>query len=179
MRRYVSSIIFFFAPFIVVFAQQTEFSCRYFSIKYPQSWTAEVVGNPNSTGSDLTDASINIKPIDTKIGEPKQNIAINMDPSIDWSTIGQKELGQFKSLITNQYSGVSFMTAPKFVNYKGLNGIYMEYTAMLAGYKARMMQCIIHKHNGFTYFITLGVDYNKAESQLEVINDIMDTMVIK
>ena len=165
--------------FSVVFSQQKSYSCRYFSIKYPQSWTTEVVGNPNSTGMALTEATINIKPIDTKIGEPKYNIAINMDPSIDWSTIGPKELGQFKSLITSQYSGVSFMTSPKFVSYKGLEGIYMEYTAILAGYEARMMQCIIHKKSGFTYFITLCVDYNKAESQLEVINDIMDTMVIK
>ena len=160
-------------------AQSIVYSCRYFSIKYPQSWTTEVIGNPNSTSASLTEASINIKPIASKFGEPKQNIAINMDPSIDWSTIGHNELTQLKKTVTTQYQEVSFLTNPEFASYKELNGIYMEYTAIIEGYKARMMQCIIHKQNGFTYFITICVDNNKAARQLEEINGIMDTMVIK
>lgn len=160
-------------------AQSIVYSCRYFSIKYPQSWTVEVVGNLNSTGTALTDASINIKPRASKTGEPKQNIAINMEPSIDWSTFGQKELVQLKETIKNQYSNVSFLTSPEFASYKGLNGIYMEYAAMIEEYQARMMQCIIHKQNGFTFFITICVDNNKAARQLEEIDGIMDTMVIK
>lgn len=182
MRQFFSSLTILFVlalSTLSALAQQKSYSCRYFSIKYPQAWTTEVIGNPNSTSASLTEASINIKPIASKFGEPKQNIAINMDPSIDWSTFGQNELTQLKKTVTTQYQEVSFLTNPEFASYKELNGIYMEYTAIIEGYKARMMQCIIHKQNGFTYFITICVDNNKAARQLEEINGIMDTMVIK
>ena len=179
MRRALFFVFIFFMNISFVFSQSKEYSCRYFSIKYPQSWTTEVIGNPNATGASLMEASINIKPIASKFGEPKQNIAINMDPSIDWSTIGHNELTQLKKTVTTQYQEVSFLTNPEFASYKGLNGIFMEYTAMIEGYQARMMQCIIHKKNGFTYFITICVDNNKAARQLEEINGIMDMMVIK
>ena len=182
MRQFFSSLTILFVlalSTLSALAQQKSYSCRYFSIKYPQAWTTVVVGNPNSSGTALTDASINIKPMRAELGEPKHNITINMDPSINWSSFGQNELRQFKSMITSQYSEVVFIIDPKYVTYKGLDGIYMEYTTLIAGYRARMIQCIIHKLNGFTFVITLGVDDNKAASQLEEINDIMDTMVIK
>lgn len=99
-----------------------------------------------------------------------------MDPSIDWSDINQSSLGQFKDLIGNQFSSVSFITDPKFITFNSLPGIMMEYSAYLNGFKARFTQYIVHKRSGFTYFLTSCVEYNKSSTQLPKVKEILNSI---
>lgn len=161
-----------------LFAQNKIYSCRYFSIEYPSNWTTVVVGNLNATTSNLVDAVLTIKPKNINQGELTYNIAINMDPSIDWSGINQTHLVQLKNSTKSQYSKVTFITEPEFITYKSLSGIMMEYTANMGPITTRMRQYIIHKRNGFTYFLNVCVDNSKVKTQMSEVMSILDSMEI-
>ena len=176
MKILFSTITLVLLNIVSVFAQQKEYSCRYFSIEYPSDWTTVVVGNLNSSTESLKEASLTVKPINVGKGQPTYNVEIHMDPSIDWSDINQSSLGQFKDLIRNRFSSVAFISDPKFVTFNSLPGIMMEYSTYLNGFKARFTQYIIHKRNGFTYFLTSCVEDNKSSTQLPKVKEILNSI---
>lgn len=155
------------------------YSCKYFSIKYPNTWQNVIVGDPNSTTSSLTDASVTVRITDPGQGQPVRNIAINMDPYVDWSQIDQSSLPLLKNPIKRQYPNATFVSEPEFVRLASLSGIKMVYTTYMGGFKARFINYIIHKQNGFTYYITACIEDSKASSQTKEVNDIINTLTIK
>lgn len=155
------------------------YSCKYFSIKYPNTWKTVIVGDPNSTTSSLTDASVTVRITNPGQGQPVRNIAINMDPYVDWSQIDQSSLPLLKNPIKRQYPNATFVSEPEFVRLASLSGIKMVYTTYMGGFKARFINYVIHKQNGFTYYITACIEDSKASSQTKEINDIINTLTIK
>lgn len=155
------------------------YSCKYFSIKYPSSWKTVIVGDPNSTTSSLTDASVTVRITNPGQEQPVRNIAINMDPYVDWSQIDQSSLPLLKNPIKRQYPNATFVSEPEFVRLASLSGVKMVYTTYMGGFKARFINYVIHKQNGFTYYITACIDDSKASSQTKEINDIINTLTIK
>ena len=155
------------------------YSCKYFSIRYPNSWKTVIVGDPNSTTSSLTDASVTVRITNPGQGQPARNIAINMDPYVDWSQIDQSSLPLLKNPIKRQYPNATFVSEPEFVRLASLSGIKMVYTTYMGGFKARFINYVIHKQNGFTYYITACIEDSKASSQTKEINDIINTLTIK
>ena len=155
------------------------YSCKYFSIKYPSSWKTVIVGDPNSTTSSLTDASVTVRITNPGQGQPVRNIAINMDPYVDWSQVDQSSLPLLKNPIKRQYPNATFVSEPEFVRLASLSGVKMVYTTYMGGFKARFINYVIHKQNGFTYYITECIDDSKASSQTKEINDIINTLTIK
>ena len=155
------------------------YSCKYFSIKYPSSWKTVIVGDPNSTSSNLTDASVTVRITNPGQGQPVRNIAINMDPYVDWNQINQSSLPLLKNPIKRQYPNATFVSEPEFVRLASLSGVKMVYTTYMGGFKARFINYVIHKQNGFTYYITACIEDSKASSQTKEINDIINTLNIK
>lgn len=155
------------------------YSCKHFSIKYPNSWKTVIVGDPNSTTSNLTNASVTVRITNPGQGQPVRNIAINMDPYVDWSQIDQSSLPFLKTPIKRQYPDATFVSEPEFIRFASLSGIKMVYTAYMGGFKARFINYVIHKQNGFTYYITACLEDSKASSQTKEINDIINTLIIK
>lgn len=155
------------------------YSCKYFSIKYPSTWKTVIVGDPNSTTSSLTDASVTVRITNPGQGQPVRNIAINMDPYVDWSQIDQSSLPLLKNPIKRQYPNATFVSEPKFVRLASMSGIKMVYTTYMGGFKARFINYVIHKQNGFTYYITACIEDSKASSQTIEVNDIINTLTIK
>ena len=155
------------------------YSCKYFSIKYPITWKTVIVGDPNTTTSSLTDASVTVRITNPGQGQPVRNIAINMDPYVDWSQIDQSSLPLLKNPIKRQYPNATFVSDPEFVRLASLSGVKMVYTTYMGGFKARFINYVIHKQNGFTYYITACIDDSKASAQTKEINDIINTLTIK
>lgn len=155
------------------------YSCRHFSIKYPSSWNTVIVGDPNSTSSNLTDASVTIRITKPGQGHPIRNIVINMDPYVDWSQVNQSALPLLKNSIKRQYPNAIFVSNPEFVRLFSLLGIKMAYTTYLGGFKVRYITYVIHKQNGFTYYITACIEESQASAQIEEINNIINTFTVK
>ena len=155
------------------------YSCKYFSIKYPNTWKTVIVGDPNSTTSSLTDASVTVRITNPGQGQPVRNIAINMEPYVDWSQIGQSSLPLLKNPIKRQYPNATFVSEPEFVRLASLSGIKMVYATYMGGYKVRFINYVIHKQNGFTYYITACIEDSKASSQTKEVNGIINTLTIK
>lgn len=155
------------------------YSCKYFSIKYPSSWKTVIVGDPNSATSSLTDASVTLRITKPGQGQPIRNIAITMDPYVDWGQVDQSSLPLLKNSIKRQYPNAIFLSEPEFASLASLSGVKMVYTTYMGGFKVRLINYVIHKQNGFTYYITACIEDSKANSQTKEINDIIKTLTIK
>ena len=154
------------------------YSCTHFSIKYPLAWIIDVQGNPNATNSSLTDAAVVIKVNNTGTRQPTRNLSINMDPCIDWSNMSSSDIKlAMKTSVRNQYPYARFISEPTYVTKFGLSGYKLEYTANLGYFTAKFVQYILHKSDGFTYFISLVVENDKADSQLSELSKILETFV--
>lgn len=164
---------------INVASEKKTYSCKYFSIRFPQTWKTVVVGDPNSSTASLTDASVTIRISNPAAGEPARNVAINMDSYVDWKQIDQSSLSLLKTPIKRQYPNAVFIKEPEFVQLAGCSGVKMVYTTNLGSFTAMYIGYIIHKSNGFTYYITACIDNTKATAQEKEVSEIIKSLTVK
>ena len=152
-----------------------QYSNNYFSIKYPNSW--QIVKDDNKvTNSTSVSVQIMEKQKNNHDFRPNINIIVSDKKRIESAiTLANITISQHKQVMP------AYQLLNKDVNVilSNCKGCKIEQQFSIQGYKLQNIQYTVKKKDNTTYIITATMDANKYSTQISILNQIINSLIIK
>lgn len=154
---------------------EKQYSNKYFNLKYPSSW--QIIQDDNQVTNN-TAISLQVMEIQKNNHDfrPNVNIIVSSKKRMESAS----ELTRVTIMQQKQYfKDYRLIRQTNNVVLSKANGCMIEYQFNVQGYLLRGIQYIVKKPDNTTFVITGTMDAYKYDKQLDIIEEIIKSLIIK